>query len=236
LEYYFKALDIVKGFAKKSEKDLNTIAMLNSNIGATYIRLEKYDEALVYLKESITVRILSGDKYGKAQSFHNIASLYFRMKKYTKSLKYYEKSIALKEEISDQRGLIASYIGLAELYHKQGNSLNTEFYLKKAVELAEKINNVPLLLEVYKKISVFYEEVNYYKESLQYFKKYYDINNSFRGDGLEREINSIKIKYDMLNREKDAEIFRLRNILLKEANDEIARLKVELEKCRKRCK
>jgi len=83
--------------------DHTAIALALNNIGNTFLLLARYEEALVYHKESLDMlrRIHSGDHADIAASLNNRGKVLEVLGKYEEELIYYTESGSIQESVSN---------------------------------------------------------------------------------------------------------------------------------------
>ena len=133
-------------------KESPQMASLYNNIGRVYTELNRYYEALTYLKKELAIldNVPSRDK---SAAYHDIVVVYKKLKKYDKALEYLKKSEDYYHSILDQQSPETRQ-RLAQIYNTIGGIYmdleklqeSLEMY-KKALELQQDvvIQNVAVL-------------------------------------------------------------------------------------------
>ncbi len=148
-------LELSKQAIALAEKTGDEKAMLNSYlaIGGILQRLNRFDEALEYLKKGVPhiekakQPDLAGICYG------NIAQIYMRQGVYEKSLEYYQKSLAEFEKQPanpDPKAMTLQQIGnLSMRMNKPGDAVR---YFEQAIAIWEKAQNWPRIQGTYQNL------------------------------------------------------------------------------------
>jgi len=216
LEYYNMSLNMYK-----SINDKFGMSKVLNNIGVVYWKQEEYHNALDYLLESLKIDEEFGDKKNVAASLNNIGLLYTKLGNYDKVLEYYLRALELRKEIGDKSEIATSFINISDLYIQRKDFNKASLYLDKALELSKEIDSKELLLDCYECFQGFYYLQENYKKSLEYYKKYSDIKSILFSEQSNKQIAKLQIKYEAEKKEKEAEIYRLKNIELEKASRDI---------------
>jgi signal transduction histidine kinase len=225
LEYYFKAL-------KTQEKLGDKIAASNSynNIGLTYEKQGVYDKALEYHLTGLNIKEEIGDKDGIAISYNNIGDIYEKQGDHEQALEYNLKALKIQKEIGDKNGTARSYNRIGRVQTKLKYYDSALKYLHKALQLAHDIGAKDEEIENYKNLSALFEAQAEYGEALNYHKKYTDIEKEVYNVEKSKQIAEINTKYEIDKREKEAEVYHLKNVKLRKEIKERKKVEEELKK------
>lgn len=216
---YDEAIRFYQRAAATAEKlnDTTSLAASLQNMGETLIEQKKYRQALKALSKAADIFIKSKNYIDLVSTYINMGIVYRSLGKLGDELKMYEagKAIAEKQKLQQELGVCLQNTGEALLKaRKYGPALE---HLQKAVTLLEKTGSHPSRTMAYKLLAKLYRMRKDYKRSLLNQEKYateiFDIYNKDRG----HQINEIHMRYEVEKREKEAEIFRLKNVELKNA-------------------
>lgn len=188
-------------------------------IARSYSLKKDRKQAEEYYMKSLDLREKINDKNGIPWTFMGLASLYEEFNQYQKAIENYKKALSLDE--SNKQCSLLSYHGLGRVYRQLKDYDNSYLNLQKAISIAELYNSKPLMFPIYSSLSKYYENIGDYKLSLDYYKKYHDLKNEVLNIETINRINNLKIEYNIEQAKRESEIFKLRNVELKNANEEI---------------
>lgn len=212
--HYQTALPIVK---EDPEADLYTRAL--SGICSIEIKEKNYDRALEIAYQSL--KICNEEKqseYTRSRVLNNIGSILKYQGKYGEAFNYYQESLQIRRSRSIQAS-ITTLTEMGELFLLQeGYQEEAQAYLEEARELAEHINAKAKLTRTYKLLSTLYEKREEYKKALELHKKSIELRSQTIGDELEMKVNTLQTQLELVQKEKEAEIERLRNFEIKRHN------------------
>ena len=225
LEYYQKTLKI-----RESIKDKKGISAVLNNIGSLLMDQQKEKEALVYFQRSLEIKREFDDKQGLLIVLGNIGSIYCEnLKEYDKALNFTEQALTIADEIGNVFEATSIKQNLAEIMIKKREFSKAESYLKGVGKLLRKEKNNRLLLINFKLYSELFFEQKKYKQSVEFHRKYSELNARIFTEESSKKIAEMQTKYETEKKEKEAEIYRLKNIELEEKNTQILNQKQELE-------
>ena len=117
--------------------------------------------------------------------------------------------------------MISNHLELADLFLKKNNLEMALEHALLAESLAKEHNVISQMFQAYYEISSIYEQLGNSIEALRYFKMYHNLKEQVVGQENSRKIKQINMNHEIISVEKEKEIFKLRNVVLKEALDEI---------------
>lgn len=235
-EFYSKALEI-----GRKNQNKRVIGMALNNLGAIYLDEKNYGKALHYYQKALDIKREIHDKIGIAVSLNNIGLAYEGLLQYEQALEILEESLSVRKLADDIWGTAYTYKSIAGVYIKMRNYLKAEEYLRKGSEIAEDIKSKKLMVEFDSAFSELYETQKDFEKAFEYSQKYAKLKNEIYDKELTDKIAEMHTKYETVKKEKEAEIYRLKNIELVEANelltdrnDEILEQKKKLEELNKK--
>ena len=196
-------------------------ARFMNGIGNIHKSKGEFDEALKYFNESLSH--IEGKQQAAMETKHysDLGNYYLQLGDFEMALENQLKSVDIRKSMGQTSPLITNYIELAELFLKQNR-------LKEALEyalLAEKLSNEHnIIIKKYQSdivISNIYEAMGETTLALDYYKRYHVTKDQVVGNENARKIKQLSLHHEMESMQKEKEIFKLRNVVLKEALDEI---------------
>ena len=141
--YIFKsdpttALDYaMKSFAIQEELQ-NQIGIATSLniIGLSYYSKGDFDQALKFVKQSLTIREISTST--KLRSIHLLGAIYKEKGELDRTLKYYIRAARLAEQEGYVEDFLENTMGIGATYRMKGNLEKATEYLQNSMELSKK--------------------------------------------------------------------------------------------------
>ncbi|MBC8384102.1 MAG: tetratricopeptide repeat protein [Candidatus Cloacimonetes bacterium] len=220
LSNYENALENYQKSLKLNTDISNDFGIANTlnNIGVIFYDQKKYPEALKYFNNSLEKHKENGDKKGIAALFNNIGDVYADQKLFQDALKNFLKSLEYEEEINDKFGIAVCSKNVGNLYLKLNDLKKAESFLSKGKEIAEIIKANELSMEIYLALSELSEEKQDYQKALDFFVRSSQIKDQIFSEKNSKKISELRTKFETEKKEKEAEIYRLQNVDLVNAN------------------
>ncbi len=226
LEYYQQSL-------KQNELLGNTEAMLPtiSNIGYIYSIMGRFEQSLEMFKRAYG--LASEHKLTDSQIllFSDIGGIYLQMGEYEKASQYLNNSYSQISKVasSSSRHLILSQ--LSSLYAKSDYAgYQPELaitYMKEALDLAVENKESSRVAQYYKSLSEIEKKIGNFKTALDYLHKYVETDAEISTRSSEDRLNALQVRHRVDQLRSEAQIERLRNIDLAEANTRLEELNTE---------
>ncbi|MBT3232459.1 MAG: tetratricopeptide repeat protein [Calditrichaeota bacterium] len=216
LEHYKKA------FTQYEELDLKErMAMTNNGISMIYNMKGEFEKALEITRQSLEIGKSINNKQLICICTNNIGANYRQMRNMEKALKYFTAAIKLAEE-GNLSHMAASFSqNVSNIYGMQNDFENGLKYLDIALKYVLEMNNEEMLMHDYQLRSQFLKLKGEFEASLELHEKYTDLSNKLDNEKRTKHINELTKKYELEKKEKEAEIFRLKNVELAEANQKL---------------
>jgi len=206
LEYYEKALAIKIRTAERS-----SISTSYNNIGLVYNNLKEFDKALKYFKLSMKIDKDTGNKHALCRAMNNIGLVWKHKGDRKKSLKYFRESYEISRKALYNKGMATALSNICTHYFETGEY---DLSLEKGLEgekLAHAIHSNNHLLNFYGQISEAYEKTGDFENALIYLKKHFVLKDQIFSEDSQNKIFEMQIRYESEKKEKETEIFRLKN-------------------------
>ncbi len=231
LKRYDKALYYKKKALKIREenKDFKGIQQSLNNISNVYNKLGDYKKSFEYIFRALKMAEELKDNKALSIIYNNIGELHRELKEYNKALNYYKKSLILSNKSNDKvnTSITLFNIGLVNKVKKNyQEALNS---CLESYEIIKHLKSGSLLMNIVEAISELYEDSQDFKKALQFRKKYIKIRSKMFDEDSSKMIAEMDAKYSVSMKEKETEIYRLKNVELVEAYKQIESQKSELE-------
>jgi len=198
------------GYFKAAASSLNLIAR-------TYSLKGDYPNALEFYYKSLKIRVQNNDLGGLPWNYVGIASLYEKMKDDDAAILHYQKSMEINGVEGDVRCKMNCLLGLGKIESRRKNSKVALDYLGEALQIATSLKSKPLQHQIHFALAGAYESENNLSESLWHFKAFHQLKEEVLNAETGNKLKQQQIGFAVERSEKEAEIFRLRNVELKTA-------------------
>jgi signal transduction histidine kinase len=227
--YYQQSLQL-----RQTLGDLWGIAGCLDNIGNIHLQREEYAQALDYCLQSLAITQKTGDKKGLGNTLFNAGKIYAELQDYSNAQDCFKQSLVLREALGDKKGRTEIYYALGSLYAnpsfpEQQLSKALE-YLHDALSLVEEIKANDLLYKIHFALSKVYKRLPDLAQALFHYEKFAEIEKEVNSEAVQQEILKLQINHQVAQSQKEAEIFRLKNVELAQLVEEVNQQKEEVEK------
>ncbi len=236
-EKYQEAVELYnKGYKLIKDPNSHDAANTLNNIGICYIKLKDYNKALHNLHEALTIFEKENDLKLMANSILNIANIYHETSNPVKALKYMEKVLKIKRKIDDRWGICHCLSSLAQIYLTTGRFEDSREALEEALPLSIELGAKDLSKGCYKVAVLYYQAIGDYKKAFENYQEYIKVEDEIKQAETQKQIAELQKNFELMEKEKETEIFKLRNIELKNKNDLILKQKKKLDAALKELK
>ncbi len=208
--------------------DDNGLSSSYNNIGVFYRDKEEYEVALDYFKKALFHSTKAGVESAPIQD--NFGICYRGLGDYEKALEAQYKALELREKSGDERAIASTLVFIGEIYRDMGQYDRAIEYMKKGYDLAVKINWQNSILRASQELVRVYQLIGDFEKALEYHKIFHDAESSYIDAELREKVREMNIKFETERKEKEAEIYRLKNVELTQAKERIEEQHIELEK------
>ncbi|HOD53336.1 MAG TPA: ATP-binding protein [Candidatus Cloacimonadota bacterium] len=235
IDYFNQSLDlkINMGFMNDSYQIYNNLGNVYLNKSRLYdnnqmkyyqsVSLDFFHKAISKLKENKE----SEDKY--LPVLNSIGVLHYEMNNLTEAFYCLEKSKNIALISGNNKSLIHALENLAKCHSFNMNFDLALDYISQATVTAIKINARDKLRSIYLTTSEIYAKKNDFQNAYHYHLEYSKLSKELFSEQMKEQIVNMQTRFDMEKKEKELEIYRLKNIELANAYHEIENQKKELE-------
>lgn len=208
-QYHRKSLEL----ARKLDKP-HSIARSYNNLGLLYRRMGDFEEALDFHTRALDIQQEIGDLRGQAMSHQNIGETKQSQEKYAEATRFHTRARELFEQLEDKNGLCEIFCALGNLANHTGHPEEALTHFQHSIELAREIGAKSIELVCYEDMVKILEARGDFAAALDYAKKYIELREMVFNEEKTHHINRMQIIYETERREKEKEIYRLKNIEL----------------------
>ncbi len=224
LQYYQKALKLTKELG-----DQKGVSIILNNIGNILLEENKLAKAEKYFQDSYQIKKQIDDNEGMIHILQNLGTVKMLKAKYEDALSRLKKALELAEKIGSKQKKHSILQVIGEVYINMNKYEKAETNLMESQHYFTEKGVKNELLENYQFCSELYEKQADYKRANEYLHKYNCLKEEIFSEEKAEKIAEMQTRYETEKKEKEAEIYRLKNIDLKNKNKAIEQQKKELE-------
>lgn len=212
---YRKALDYFNtGLSIREERnDENAVASSLNRIGMVHRQMKKYDESLEFYLRSLEIRKKNRQLSAIPWTLLGIATTYEDSGKTAEALDYFLQG----SSGGDPRCMLQCMTGAGRIYSLKGENKLAEKMLKESLGFAIELKASALIADTYSALAKHYESIGKDSLALRNFKLFQKTRESLLNEESQSRLRNIEVSHAIEKSEQEKEIFRLRNVELKEA-------------------
>jgi serine phosphatase RsbU (regulator of sigma subunit) len=212
--YYNKGMDFVGENPELEGRLLN-------GLGNMLMQTEEWEKALDYFERSLITARQAENPLLESKIYADIGNYYFKKRNFEPALENQERSLKIRIEKNFINPSITNYIHLAEIYVSKGHFTEAIRYGTMAVETAAKLNVLIKLYEAHEILSKAYEKAGDAAKAYEHFKLFHKFKEEVHNQEAIKKIEQLQTHHKVEIMQQEKEIFRLKNVELKSALDEI---------------
>ncbi|PLX11349.1 MAG: hypothetical protein C0594_03735 [Marinilabiliales bacterium] len=204
---------------RKEMEDLPALASTLNRLGRVYALKKDFAKSEELYRKSLDIRQNQLNNMAVSWTWLGLGSMYLESGNFNDASVAFNKAI---NNTSDKRCQQQSLLGLGKALNQSGNHEEGFVQLEKAMQLAEELNAKSLKYQVHQALSEYYEQTGQAGKALEEHKKFYKLKEEVLDAEMHNNLKQQQLVFQTEQVKQEAEIFKLKNIELKEANDRIA--------------
>jgi signal transduction histidine kinase len=225
LEFMQKALSLSKepGISQDLQpRVLDSIAEIYMNAG----QLDKsYETSLECLKLSEEL----SQKLTKGYALFRIAHIFKKQNRLDEAKEYFLRSLDIMRAIDDKFAAAQNLLEMGKLFLIEANAKQAKEHLLEALKLAEDVKAKAVIYEVHEVLAELFEKEENIRSFVKHYKLYHKFKSEVFKDEQENKQKYLNVQYEIEKLQREAEINRLTNVVMKEKNAELEKKTEELE-------
>ena len=226
LKYYEQSLEI-----RHQSGDKWGEAGCLDNIGWIHYKLGDNTQAKDFCLKSLAISESIDDKKGQGNTTYHLSIIYALTNNFKKALNYAEQSLKIRTDIEDKKGQAEVLILLSDLYQQfeTQKPAKIELLLKKALKTGEALKAKDLLSQIHFQCYKFYKNSENNKEALTHLEIHNALEKEVFNQTFNQKLVNLQITHQVEQTRKEGEIYRLKNVELKQLYEEIQKQRDILE-------
>ena len=177
-----KYLNTANNLAVQSGNDQKKAAALYG-IGVAYDFLNKLDDGLRNLQDSLTIRRKLGDERGAAASLNYIGVVQGEQGDAKAADKSFQEALRIQREIGDRRGLGATLLDYGSFLDDRGNREKALALYQESSQIQTDLKNDSMQARVLNNIGSVYSNMGRYQDALIYFQRALELREKAKVPG-----------------------------------------------------
>jgi diguanylate cyclase (GGDEF)-like protein len=232
LNYFMQAVSAMReiregdlDFFKPIELESNLFA----NIGQAFIQIGEDKNAQGYLELARGAAEAAGDVGAEIRSLKGLAISARREGRRDTARELLSQALSRSTQASQVVYSVEIQIEMAIFQIEENSYPRAIELLNTAMGVCEREGLKRKLAECYRYRSLAFEASHQFSEALLDFKQFHEVMDSISVDLIARSKKQAEIRFDLEKAKQEAEIYRLRNVELKERQNELERTNARLQ-------
>jgi signal transduction histidine kinase len=223
LEYHQKShrVFVEQDYGLGQARTLSGLGTAHHALGDPATALDCHERAL-----EIYRRI--GNRIGEARALNDIGVICHERGESGRALALHLESLAIREAERNPQAITTSLLNLGRIYLDRRDPAKAREVAARALETAGRIGARPKAYQAHELLSHVYEQTGDLEQALEHYRRYHDLREQVFNEEASTRLKNLQIGIEVENSRRDAELHRLKNVELKEKNDQLARLLEEL--------
>lgn len=224
LQYHREALELFEelSFDVGRARSLNGLGTVHQSQG-------EFDKALEYDRRSLDLFRRVGNDLGESRALHDIAVSLHELRDFAGARRHHLEALAIREKYGNKQAVSTSLISLGRLYLAEGKPDRALAQVQRALAIAEEIKAKPRIFQAHRVLSDIRAALDDPAAALEHYKSYQELKEEVAGDQASARVKNLQVGFEIEKAEREAEISRLKNVELKEKNDQLKALLSELK-------
>ncbi|MDH3214667.1 MAG: tetratricopeptide repeat protein [Candidatus Krumholzibacteria bacterium] len=204
------------------------IARALNGLGTVHQSLGNHQKAQEYHRRSLKLFREMRNKLGEARALNDLGLIHQELGEYEEALRCHEKALQLRDQVGNKQAKSTSLINLGKLFIEKRDIDKAFDALHRALTIAMEIKAKPRVYQANLALSEAHALNGDFSEALEHYKIYQQIKEEVAGDEANARLRNLQINFEVDSSKRDAEISRLKNVELKQKNEQLEKLLVEL--------
>ncbi len=197
--------------------DSPNLAMISNNLAMNYGRIGNLNEAEKWMLRVIEISQNIKLPKGILQGYNGISAVYLEKGEPEKALEYTRKALQYAKKNGNQQARAIALINLGRNHYPENKEQSLENYIK-AFQVFKEMKDITKQKVVSEQIANIYQELNQYRNALEYSQIYHELNDSIFNAEKTKIIEELQTKYETNKIKLEKESAELKNLQLATTN------------------
>ncbi len=225
LENFQNAYEVAETINKHEIK-----AVVLNEIANIYMIKRQFEKSLEYHQKALEVTQEENSNVSSSFIYHDIALMYSEMNRYEDALVYFQKHYDLAKDSLTTREKSIYLMNLSGITASLEDYEKAVKYGEEALAFAQQAEGVYEQCSAYEQLSNIYIRKGEFERACDNLNNAHELSKQVFSKDKMNQIHELQVKYESEAREREAEIYRLKNVELVEANEKLQESYDKLEK------
>ncbi len=192
------------------------------NIGQCFLAMDNLTMAAEFTRRAYEVAAEADDSMQAADCLETLAGVAIALGAPEEAERNVERGLRLARQTGNRIQEAGLLIARATAYNERGQSAEALGTLGEAVALCGDIKLKGKLPKAHEQMSRAYAAMGDYEKALEYYRRFADFRAQVQHEETANKLRNVRYEAEVERARQSAEIYRLRNIDLKEKSDELS--------------
>lgn len=218
LYYYERALALHSELGDT----LNQAIALN-NVGIARKNLARYEAACEAYQEALRLFEELDHRLGQGAVLGNWAVACGHLGRHAEAEQRFAQSLALIQAIGNRVSEAEVRLDVGDFYLRLARTDEAQVHLSRALTIGEEIGAKPVQYRAHQGLAQAYAQQSAFEAAYRHLLSYHRLEREVFSERSERRLQALKVNFRLEQAERDKEIYRLRNVELKQALETLER-------------
>jgi len=200
-----------------------------SGLGTVYQALGDLSSALQCHEQALKIYRRIGNPVGESRALNDIGEVNHAQGNLAKAIELHRESLRIREEQKTYPAQVTSLLNLGKICLELEAIEEARKALTKALAIADRIGAKPKVSKAHELLSELCDRAGDFKMALLHHRTFHQLREEIFNEEEITKVKNLQIAVEVERSEKEAEIHRLRNVELKNTNEELNRVLSELQ-------
>ena len=194
-----------------------------NGIGNALHALKDYERALEFVFASLELHRSTNNQLGESKALNDIGLIYQSLSRFDEAAQYHEQSLALRRDAGYAAGETTTLLDLADLWLKMKRPAEARVAAERALQLSAQIYAKPKVCRAHHLLADICKGLGEFERALFHLEEFHRIENEVFHEDSDRRLSNLQSLYQIEVARREADIFRLTNVELRQKNEELER-------------
>jgi diguanylate cyclase (GGDEF)-like protein len=206
--------------ASAETQDALVEAVALNNLANLDVKDQRWSAAQEQFQEALGIARRIGAKHYEIDNLDGLGQVYVALADFERAADTHRSVLEVAKDMGDREGELDALFNLGKDYLAMGQPATALGYLEGGLILAEHLSRLPFLVESYKLLSKTYQQLGDFEAALAAFQAYHAAEKRIFNEENEKRTRELTVQFDLERSRHEAEEYRLRTEVLRQARDE----------------
>ncbi|MBE2202620.1 MAG: tetratricopeptide repeat-containing sensor histidine kinase [Anaerolinea sp.] len=204
--------------------DTYWLTVTYQGLGSIHEDLGLYEESLAYGQKALALS--RSERYPKleAMALYGVGLAHFRLQNYEMALIFLAESETLARELERLDITAVANLTIGQLHLAQGADGLALEPLQTAVSLAQTVQFLRPQIEAHRDLSLAHRRLANWQQALTHFEAFHQLAAQMLDQEKVHQLTEMRTRYDAERHQRENELYRLKNVVLAQKNEELQAL------------